>query len=119
MNVEPVTTPTTLLTQTLYVRLGNGRTISATSEAGTVAITGTFLAYVPTALTLTLLSNITHHVTVIGQVEYAPGCYYHLTCTSDKNGAPLTIAQQTIGLTPTAYLASDATCHTITLTTPE
>src|SRR5512143_490205 len=64
MNVEPVSSPTTLHTQPLYVRLGNGRILSATSEAGTVAITGTFSAYAPTALTLTLLSNITHHVTV-------------------------------------------------------
>ena len=104
MDVEPVTSPTTLHVQTLYVRLGRGRIISATSEAGTVAITGTFSAYAPAPLTLTLSSNITHHITVIGQVEYAPACYYHLTRTTDKNGAPLTIVQQTPPVTPTAYL---------------
>ncbi len=104
MNVEPVSSPTTLHTQPLYVYLGRGRIISATSEAGTVAIAGTFSAYAPTALTLTLLSNITHHVTVIGQVEYTTGCYYYLSRTSDKNGAPLTIVQQTVGLTATVHL---------------
>ncbi len=104
MNVDPVSSPTTLHTQPLYVHLGNGRTISATSEAGTVAITGTFSASAPTALTLTLLSNVTHHVIVIGQVEYAPGCYYYLSRSGDKNGAPLTIVQQTVGLTATVHL---------------
>ena len=78
MNVEPVTSPTTAPTQTLSVRLGNGRTLTATSEAGIVVITGTFSAYVSTPLTVSLLPNTTHHFTVVGQVEYAPGCYYTL-----------------------------------------
>jgi hypothetical protein len=103
MNVEPVTSPTTSFTQTLSVRLGNGRTITATSEAGTTSITGTFSASTLVPLTLSLLPGTTHHLTVIGQVEYAPDCYYTLSRTTDKNGAPLTI-RQTSSISSTVYL---------------
>ena len=90
--VEPVTSPTTLLTQTLQVRLNNGRRVTVTSEAGmtifTVALASTF------ASPIQLQPNVTHHIVVTGEVEYQPGCYYSTQSrTVDKNGAPLTIVQ--------------------------
>lgn len=100
MQVEPVTSPTSLLTQTLFVRLGNGTTITATSEAGTTAITGSFTSLTLAPIPIPLLPNTTHHFIVTGTVEYTPGCYYSLYRTTDKNGAPLTIVQ----VSPHIYL---------------
>ena len=93
ISVEPVTSPTTLLTQTLQVRLGNGRQVTVTSEAGSTTFTGGFTSAFLSPLTIPLLPNVTHHVVVAGQVEYQAGCSYVLTRTVDKNGAPLTIVQ--------------------------
>ena len=67
IGVEPVSSPTTLHTQPLYVRLGNGRIISATSEAGTVAITGTFLS----------LHAYSTHVDVA--IQHHASCHCHWT----------------------------------------
>ncbi|MGH2592526.1 MAG: hypothetical protein ACRDGG_03340, partial [Anaerolineae bacterium] len=75
-NVDPVTSPTSLLTQSLGVRLGMGRAITVDSEAGTTAITGTFTALTTVSLTIPLLPNVTHHLTASGRVEYAAGCFY-------------------------------------------
>ena len=93
MAVEPVASPTTLLTQTLRVRLGNGRWVTVTSEAGLQAFPGIYTSAFLSPLTIPLSRNVTHHVTVIGQVEYQAGCYYTLSRTADKNNAPLTIVQ--------------------------
>ncbi len=93
MALEPVTSPTTLLTQTLQVRLGNGRLVTVSSEAATTVFTRTFSSVFLSPLPISLLPNVTHHVTVAGQVEYRTGCYYVLSRTVDKNGAPLTIVQ--------------------------
>jgi hypothetical protein len=91
MSVEPVTSPTTRLTQTLTVRLNNSRRVTVTSEAGMTifsnAVASTFVS------PISLLPNVTHHVVVTGEVEYQSGCYYLLKRTVDKNGAPLTIIQ--------------------------
>ena len=91
--VEPVTSPTTLLTQTLRVRLGSGRLVTVTSEAGLQAFPGQYTSAFLSPLTIPLSRNVTHHVTVIGQVEYQTGCYYTLSRAVDKNNAPLTIIQ--------------------------
>lgn len=91
--VEPVTSPTTLLMQTLQVRLGNGRRITVTSEAGTTIFARTFSSAFLSPLPIPLRPNVTHHVIVAGQVEYRAGCYYTLSRTVDKKGAPLTIIQ--------------------------
>ncbi len=94
--VEPVHSPTTLFTQTLYVRLGNSRRITVTSEAGTTPFTGIFTSTFLSPLTINLAANVTHHLTVIGQVDYqGNGCSYTYTLsrTVDKNGAPLKIIQ--------------------------
>ena len=93
MAVEPVTSPTTLLSQTLQVRLGNGRQVTVSSEAGTTVFTRVFSSALLSGLPIPLLPNVTHHVMVAGQVEYQAGCSYVLTRTVDKNGAPLTIIQ--------------------------
>ena len=93
MAVEPVTSPTTLLTQTLRVRLGNGRQITVASAAGTSVFTGVFSSLFLAPLPIPLLRNVTHHISVAGKVEYQTGCYYVLNRTVDKNGAPLTIVQ--------------------------
>ena len=94
-NVDPVTSPTSLLTQSLGVRLGMGRAITVDSEAGTTAITGTFSAFTTVSLTVPLLPNVTHHLTASGRVEYAAGCFYTLSRTRDRNSNPLIIVQQT------------------------
>ena len=93
MSVDPVSSPTRLLTQTLFVRLGNGNLITATSEAGITQLAGIFSASTPAPFTIPLLPNVTHHLNVFGQVEYSPGCYYTLRQSTDKHGAPLTIVQ--------------------------
>jgi hypothetical protein len=91
--VEPVTSPTMLLTQTLRVRLGSGRRVTVTSEAGTTSFAGAFSSAFLSPLPIPLRRNVTHHVIVTGQVEYRAGCYYTLSRTVDKNGAPLIIVQ--------------------------
>ena len=93
MSVEPVSSPTTLLAQTLQLRLGNGRQVTVTSEAGTTLFNGVFSSAFLSPLSIPLAPNVTHHVVVAGQVEFKAGCYYELTRTVDKNGAPLTITQ--------------------------
>jgi hypothetical protein len=98
--VDPVQSPTTLLTQIVSITLGRGRAITLNSEAGTTDITGTFDAYSPTALTAPLAPRITHHLSVSGLVEYQAGCFYTLNTSTDRNGHPLTIVQ----VTPTVYL---------------
>jgi hypothetical protein len=91
--VEPVSSPTMLLTQTLWVRLGSGRRVTVTSEAGTTSVAGVFSSAFLSPLSIRLQRNVTHHVIVTGQVEYQAGCYYTLSRTVDKNGAPLIIVQ--------------------------
>ena len=91
--VEPVTSPTMLLTQTLWVRLGSGRRVTVTSEAGTTSFVRVFSSAFLSPLNIPLQRNVTHHVIVTGQVEYQTGCYYTLSRTVDKNGAPLIIVQ--------------------------
>ncbi len=94
--IEPVHSPTTLFAQTLYVRLGNSRRLTVTSEAGTTPFTGIFTSTFLSPLTIPLAANVTHHVTVVGQVDYqGNGCSYTYTLsrTVDKNGTPLKIVQ--------------------------
>ena len=100
--VDPVTSPTTLFTQTIRVTLGRGRIITVTSEAGTVTstlhVSGT--NYMPFVATIPLLPRVTHHLHVTGLVEYSAGCFYTLSTQSDRNGKPLTIVQ----VSPVLYL---------------
>jgi len=102
--IDPVTSPTILLTQTLSIYLGNGRAITVTNEAGTVAITGTFNVVTPTLVTVPLKPGVTNHLLVKGLVEYMTGCFYILGTLYDRYGAPLNIVQQPPTAMPTATL---------------
>ncbi len=99
--VDPVTSPTSLLAQTLKVYLGRGREITVISEAGRTTITGNFAAATPALVTIPLLPNTTHNLLVQGRVEYVSGCFYTLTTRTDRYGAPLVIVQQGPTETPT------------------
>lgn len=91
--VEPVTSPTDQLTQVITVDLGNGETITITSESG--VFTAPFDTF-PKEITIDLLPNTTHNLTVEGRVkEVVQGdCTYGgytLSTTMDRNGGPLQI----------------------------
>ncbi|MBP6015708.1 MAG: hypothetical protein KA586_03240 [Candidatus Promineofilum sp.] len=94
--VEPVTSPTDQLSQTISVDLGNGEAITITTESGIV--TAPFDSF-PKAIEIALLPNTTHNLTVEGKVrEITQGnCVYGgytLTTTRDRYGEPLVIEQR-------------------------
>jgi len=95
-NVEPVTSPTDELSQTITVDLGNGETITITTESGTFAAPfDTF----PKEIEIDLLPDTIHNLTVEGRVrEVVQGeCVYGdymLRTTTDRYGDPLVIEQQ-------------------------
>ncbi|MGB0387535.1 MAG: hypothetical protein ACPGWR_22175, partial [Ardenticatenaceae bacterium] len=65
--VEPVTSPTDQLTQTITIRIGNGEAVTVTAESGLFALTGDFNAYNnPAEVEINLLPDTTHHLTVQG-----------------------------------------------------
>ncbi len=92
--VQPVTSPTDLLTQTIEVSLGNSEMITITTESGVfTAADG--------PITIDLLPNTTHHLQVTGRVRVItgsiPGCTYGgytLSTERDVNGDMLEIVQQ-------------------------
>jgi len=93
---EPVTSPTNQLSQILTVDLGNGETITVTSESGVVVVPfDTF----PKEVEIPLLPDTTHHLTVEGRVRQVTqgDCVYGgyvLRTTIDRNGGPLVIEQK-------------------------
>lgn len=94
--VEPVTSPTGELSQIITVDLGNGETITITTESGT--FTAPFDTF-PKEIEIDLLPNTTHNLTVEGRVrEVVQGeCVYGgytLRTTTDRYGDPLVIEQQ-------------------------
>ena len=94
--VEPVTSPTGELSQTITVDLGNGETITITTESGT--FTAPFDTF-PKAIEIDLLPDTIHNLTVEGRVrEVVQGeCVYGdytLRTTTDRYGDPLVIEQQ-------------------------
>lgn len=94
--VEPVTSPTDQLSQTITVDLGNGETITVTSESGVVTVP--FDAF-PKEVEIPLLANTTHNLTVEGKVRQITrgDCTYGgytLSTTTDRNGGPLIIEQR-------------------------
>ncbi len=114
--VEPVTSPTDQLSQVITVRIGNGDAVTITTESGTFNVIGDFSAYsYPALVTVTLLANTTHHLTVYSHVKaiVQHGCTYGnytLSTTVDKFGAPLIIVQQpTSSNTPTHTFTPTAT----------
>ncbi len=95
-NVEPVTSPTDKLSQIVTVDLGQGETITITTESG--IFTAPFDAF-PTEIEIELLPNTTHNLTVEGRVrEVVQGeCTYGgytLSTTRDRYGDPLVIEQK-------------------------
>jgi hypothetical protein len=94
--VEPVTSPTDQLSQTITVDLGNGETITVTAESGTFAAP---FDNFPKEIEISLLPDTTHNLMVEGRVrEVVQGnCTYGgytLSTTTDRNGDPLIIVQQ-------------------------
>jgi len=110
--VEPVTSPTDLLTQTIIVRMDNGVAATITTESGTFNYWGEFGFGLPAPITITLLPNHEHHLEVsarVKRVEYA-GCVYGdytVGTTHDRHGQPLTIVQGAV--TPSATPTPTAT----------
>lgn len=97
--VDPVISPTGLLTQTLTVYLGNGEAVTVTSPSGAFGMTGAFDANAnPAQVTIDLLPDTLHELTVNGRVREVTvnGCTfggYTLQTTQDRNGDPLDILQ--------------------------
>ncbi len=106
LSVDPVTSPTTLLTQVITVRTGNSDSVTVTAESGSFTVTGSFSTTSPALVTITLNPGVTHHLSVSahikavtnGSCQYAD---YTLTTSVDRNGAALTIVQQSQGPTST------------------
>ncbi len=95
--VEPVTSPTDQLSQTITVYIGYGVEVTIVTESGTFSTTGSFSAYSnPASVEITLLPNTVHHLTVSAKVRAeGNGCVYsyNLSTTADRQGNPLTIVQ--------------------------
>lgn len=94
--VEPVTSPTNLLSQTIVVYNGNAESIDVSSESGVFTLTGN--VGTPAEIPIDLLPNLVHHLVVsahfppfgIGDCQYEG---YTLSRQFDKFGAPLVIIQ--------------------------
>ena len=92
--VEPVTSPTDQLSQTVHVWIGNGESVTVITESGTFTSTGN-----ANSVEILLLPDTVHHLEVIAKVRtivHSDGCTYGgytLGTTRDNSGAPLTIVQ--------------------------
>ncbi len=99
--VDPVTSPTNLLEQTIRVHIGNGEAVTVTMESGVFTTTGSFNAYNnPALVDVALLPNTRHNLLVAARVRswyLWEGCTiggYTLPTTHDRNGQPLLIEQR-------------------------
>ncbi len=124
--VDPVTSPTDLLGQTVFVHIGNGEAVTVTAESGVFTTTGSFNAYGnPAAVAVALLPNTQHHLRASARVRswyLWEGCTiggYTLWTTFDRNGRPLVIEQQAGTLTPTPTPTVSPTPTRCPSTTPE
>jgi hypothetical protein len=93
LRVEPVTSPTDQLSQTVTVIMGNLDVVTITAESGVFTGTGS-----PALVDVTLLPDTVHHLDVVARVKelWQQGCPYGgytLRTTRDKNGVPLVIEQ--------------------------
>ena len=114
--VEPVISPTDLLSQTLIVRIGNGDAVAVTTASGVFTRTGDFGTYGnPAAVEMLLLADTTHQLAVAAHVRRVinwGGCVYGdytLSTDRDRNGAPLIIRQITVPDTATPTATPSAT----------
>jgi hypothetical protein len=90
--VDPVTSPSTTLTQTVSMFFGDGEVVTVTAESGV------FTASWPFDVDVHLLQNTTHHLQVAGWVplDSRDGCWYGgygISTRTDRFGNPLTIVQ--------------------------
>jgi hypothetical protein len=106
--VEPVTSPTELMSQTLIVRIGNGDAVTVTTASGVFTRTGDFSAYGnPALVELKLHPNVIHTLHVAAHVRRMAGwggCMYGdytLSTDRDRNGEPLIIQQKSLLVTAT------------------
>jgi hypothetical protein len=82
------------------VRIGNGEEVTVETESGTFTVRGRFNAYSnPARVAITLLPDTVHHLRVTARVATITqgGCLYGgytLGTTTDAQGAPLTILQE-------------------------
>ncbi len=97
--VEPVTSPTDLFNQVIVVRVGNSDSVTVEAESGSFNLIGSFSTGAPAYVSIALLPNVTHHLTVSAHIRpwswnecQYPG--YTLTTHVDKNGNQLTLVQQ-------------------------
>jgi hypothetical protein len=92
--VDPVTSPTDRLSQTITVRMGNTEVVTVTAESGVFTGVGS-----PAQVEVVLLPDTTHHLYVVAQVKEitrSDGCVYGgytLQTRRDRDGAPLVIQQ--------------------------
>jgi hypothetical protein len=103
--VNPVVSPTNLLSQKISVLLGRGREITVVSEAGTFAQQGDFSTGQPVQFDIPLVPNTTNNLLVRGRVEYFPGCFYTLETRNDREGNPLVIVQTAAPNPPTPLIS--------------
>lgn len=99
--VDPVTSPTNLLEQTIRVHIGNGEAVTVTAESGVFTTTGSFNAYGnPALVDVTLLPDTRHNLKVAARVRswyLWEGCTiggYTLWTERDRYGQPLLIEQR-------------------------
>lgn len=98
--VEPVVSPTELLTQTVTVRIGRGEAVTVTAESGVFTATGHFSVYGnPAQVRVDLLPNTVHNLWVQARVRRIEqwGCLYGgyvLSTNRDRYGRLLVIEQR-------------------------
>ena len=98
--VDPVTSPTDLLTQTITVHAYPSEAITVTGESGVFAVhEGDDGWSLPGNVEIRMLWGVTHHLRVYSRVPetvFFPGCVwgaYTLSTDVDANGDPLIIEQ--------------------------
>ncbi len=89
------------LSTTIYIYLAHNDAkadastiITVTSESGTVTKTGTLSIWTGLPVTMPLLPETVHHLTVSSQFDYGAGCFYVTGTKYDVSGSLLTITQE-------------------------
>ena len=105
--VEPVTSPTDQLAQTVTVHMGNLEVVTITTESGVFTATGQ-----PAHVEVALMPNKSHHLQVDARVAeiWSGGCRfggYTLHTRRDRNGNLLIIEQGQAGPLPVPSEAID------------
>lgn len=99
LGVEPLRSPPSAFSQTVFVAIGNGDAVTVTLQSGTFTQRGDFNAFSsPAAVNIGLLPNTRHELLVEAHVReiYQNGCRYGgytLSTRYDRLGQPLIIEQ--------------------------